>query len=208
VDEGFHALAKSMSNQHRGKTDHSQFMRPSCERLPSSPRTPQSKKIPDILYGGKDASDDRRSKAIDKTNRGPLNELQRMRSADKEIDGGRFPKSPPRANQEPKEKGDGLSVSTTPPSPTRTRPLNGHFRDRVPTISDGKEKPQRPALHSSNTTPAELGRGVKRSATDKSNLDTTAETLMDSANVTLFVRPTSRETSVTSDIWLDALPSL
>jgi hypothetical protein len=196
VDEGFNALAKSMSDQHRGKTDHSQYMRPSCQRLPSSPGIPRSGKIPDRPYGGKDASDDRRSKAVDKTNRGQLNELQRVRSVDKGINGDRIPKSPPRANQEPKEKGDGLSVSTTPPSPTRTRPWNGHFLDRVPTSSDG------------NTAPVEFGRGVKRSATDKSNVDKAAEASADSANFTLFVRPTSRETSVTSDIWLDALPSL
>lgn len=189
MDDGFNALAKSMSDQHRGKTDHSQFMRPSCQRLPSSPRIPQSKRIPDGPREGKDTNGDRRSKAIDKASRDQLNELQRVKSADKEIDGDHIPKSPTRAAKEPKKKAEGLSMSTTPPSPTRTRSSNDHFLDRVPTRTDGKERPQRPALLSNDSTLVEPGQGITRSSTNKSNV----ETSMDSANITLFVRTTSRD---------------
>jgi hypothetical protein len=191
VDDGFNALAKSMSDQHRGKTDHSQFMRPSCQRLPSSPRIPQSKRIPDGPREGKDTNGDRRSKAIDKASRDQLNELQRVKSADKEIDGDHIPKSPTRAAKEPKKKAEGLSMSTTPPSLTRTRTRSSidHFLDRVPTRTDGKERPQRPALLSNDSTFVEPGQGITRSSTNKSNV----ETSMDSANITLFVRTTSRD---------------
>jgi len=70
--DSFRELANSLSLQHRGNTDHSQYMKPSCQRMPPHTANENSSDNPSIEVDKMDGNDnmgkrttDRRSQAKD-----------------------------------------------------------------------------------------------------------------------------------------------
>jgi hypothetical protein len=66
--DAFKELANSLSLQHRGQTDHSQYMKPSCQRMPAYPARNKANPVDvklDAIGGQEKKATERRSRAKD-----------------------------------------------------------------------------------------------------------------------------------------------
>jgi Mg2+ and Co2+ transporter CorA len=152
--EGFKALEKSFSHQHRGQQMHSHFMRPLCQSTPRAPRTveepsPDSKPEPGpptiIINGGSDANGGPKTPSRSSTWREDSNELFKSPQQGKEnakdtpkeklkkghAKGHKSPKGTETPNKDPHRKATYILDSRRPQSPASPGPKETPHKGNV-----------------------------------------------------------------------------